>query len=102
MINETGRFLRIFKFLFYLPKYFAKKIFYLLLHPMKIVPTRFFILLAILLPVVGAFAAPNEPPPPTPPPPPGLPIDNGLIVLLMAAISFGIYKVYKLNIRKAS
>jgi len=84
-----------------LTKNFAKKIFYLLLHPMKIVPSRFIILLALLLPSVGSIAAPNEPPPPTPPPPPGLPIDNGLIVLLMAGLIFGCYKLYNNSLKKA-
>ncbi len=101
-MNENGRFLRIFEFLFYLPKYFAKKIFYLLLHPMKIVPTRFLILLALLLPVVGSYGAPGDPPPPTPPPPPGLPIDTGLVFLMMAAIGLGLYKVYRHSLKKAS
>ena len=32
------------------------------------------------------------PPPIPPPPPPGLPIDEGIIVLIMGAIIFGIQK----------
>jgi hypothetical protein len=85
---------------FYLPKYFVKKIFSLLLHPMKIVPMRFLILLAMLFPLAECFAAPNDPPPPTPPPPPGLPLDNGIVVLLCVAIMYGLYKVYKFRIKK--
>jgi hypothetical protein len=62
---------------------------------------RFRILLAlILLPLAGCFAAPGEPPPPTPPPPPGLPIDNGILVLLIVSVLYGLYKVYKFNLNK--
>ncbi len=34
----------------------------------------------------------NEPPPPMPPPPPGLPIDNGLIALVVIALLYGVFK----------
>lgn len=37
------------------------------------------------------FAANPTPPPPTPPPPPGLPIDNGIVVLIGVAILYGWY-----------
>ena len=99
MLVEKLRFLPVLEILFYLPKYFVKKIFYLLLHPMKIVPTRFLILLAILLPLAEGFAAPNDPPPPTPPPPPGNPIDGGILFLLSAAIMYGIYIIYRNNLK---
>lgn len=35
------------------------------------------------------------PPPPMPPPPPGLPIDSGIVVLFLVALSFGVYKTFK-------
>ncbi|WP_457617330.1 PID-CTERM protein-sorting domain-containing protein [Lutibacter sp.] len=33
------------------------------------------------------------PPPPGPPPPPGLPIDGGLVYLLLSGIAFGVFKI---------
>lgn len=49
-----------------------------------------------------SFAAPNEPPPPSPPGPvpPGLPIDNGLIVLIIMAAALGFYKIHQMNRNK--
>lgn len=41
-----------------------------------------------------SFAAP-EPPPPTTPPPPGLPIDGGIVAMVILAVTFGIYKIYQ-------
>jgi hypothetical protein len=35
------------------------------------------------------------PPPPPMPPPVGLPIDNGLMILFVAALIYGVYKVIK-------
>jgi hypothetical protein len=70
---------------------------------MKIVPTRILILLALIFPLADCIAAPvNNPPPPTnlPPPPPGLPVDNGIVLLLVASILYGIYKVYQFNLNK--
>jgi hypothetical protein len=70
---------------------------------MKIVPNRIFIVLAVLLlPLTTVYAAPGPPPPSTPPPPPGLPLDGGLLLLMALSISFGCYKIYKSNIKKAS
>jgi len=43
----------------------------------------------------------NVPPPPAPPNPPGLPIDSGIVVLFILALSFGAYKAYKLSKRAA-
>ena len=40
-------------------------------------------------------AAPGPPPPP---PPPGLPIDTGLVVLILAAIGLGVIKLKKQTI----
>lgn len=67
---------------------------------MKIVRLRLIFLLVLLLPVVDGIAAPPSPPPPTPPPPPGLPIDSGLAVLMMAAVLYGAFEMYRYNIKK--
>jgi hypothetical protein len=64
---------------------------------MKIIINKLFIIMLCLLGVSTAFAAPF-PPPPTgkkPPPPPGLPIDENLFILVLIAILFGIYIIYK-------
>ncbi|NUY81416.1 hypothetical protein HUK80_10950 [Flavobacterium sp. MAH-1] len=98
-----------FKKLIYLPKNFAKKIFYLLLRPMKFVPkTTLAIqskaLLSLALTMVSgiSLAAPNEPPPPSPGPvPPGTPIDNGVILLVICAVVFGFYKIHQIKNKKA-
>jgi len=53
--------------------------------------------LASILFILISFvcSAQNFPPPPQPPPGPvGLPIDSGLILLFVAGILFGIYKMY--------
>ncbi len=44
-----------------------------------------------------SMAQGSTPPPPMPPPPPGLPIDNGIIVLFVAALIYGAYKVHKIS-----
>jgi len=33
------------------------------------------------------------PPPPQPPPPVGLPIDNGVVIMLVLGVVYGIYKL---------
>ncbi|HLA55424.1 MAG TPA: hypothetical protein VK623_04960, partial [Flavobacterium sp.] len=92
MQHLKGVFLHSPKNLIYLANNFDKKIFYLLLHPMKIVPTRILILLALIFPLADCIAAPvNNPPPPLapgppPPPPPGLPVDSGIVLLLVVSI----------------
>ncbi|RZJ35221.1 MAG: hypothetical protein EOO51_06165 [Flavobacterium sp.] len=67
---------------------------------MKIVPNRLLILLALAFSLTDCLAAPNDPPPPTPPPPPGLPVDGGLIFLVIASLCYGLYKVYNFHISK--
>ncbi|RZJ73788.1 hypothetical protein [Flavobacterium sp.] len=100
-----------FKNLIYLPKYFAKKIFYLLLRPMKFVPKTIlkvtsvavFTLAAVMVTGIS-LAAPNNPPPPSPGPgpvPPGLPIDNGILVLAVAASVLAFYKIQQIKNKKA-
>ena len=57
-------------------------------------------ILLILISFVGLAAQHDGPPQPVvqgTPPPPGLPIDNGLMVLLVAAIVFGIYKTLEFS-----
>ena len=49
-----------------------------------------------------AVAQGAGPPPPQPPPPPGFPIDNGIVVLFVLAIVYGLYKAYKLSKTKTS
>lgn len=71
---------------------------------MKIVPNRLFIILGVFfLQQTNVFANGGPPPPSTPPPPPGLPLDGGLIVLIVLGIFYGFYKWKNLlNIKKAS
>ncbi len=70
---------------------------------MKIVPNRIIIILVLLLWSFASHAAPAEPPQPSfPPPPPGLPLDGGVLLLMVVSLAFGLYKIYKLNIKKAS
>jgi hypothetical protein len=65
---------------------------------MKTFRNRFLLTLAFALSCIGVFAqGPPEPPPePTSVPPPvGLPIDSNIIFLLIIALLFGIYVIYK-------
>jgi len=56
-------------------------------------------LASILLCSIGyvCVAQGSNPPPPMPPPPPGLPIDNGLIILFIVALIYGIVKNIKIS-----
>ena len=68
---------------------------------MKIIANKFFITLICLLCVSFVFAGPN-PPPPThkkPPPPPGLPIDEHIYMIVVFVILFGIYTIYRHNLK---
>lgn len=76
-------------------KYFDKKIFYLLLQPMKMDPRFISTLLTLLGATLTCVAAPDPPPPQVPPTPPGLPIDGSLVVLFVIALVYGLYKVYQ-------
>lgn len=82
-------------------KSFVKKIFFIFLHIMKIVPNKTNLLLFAFLLTINAFAAPpgGGPPPPTPPPPPGLPVDDGILILLLVALLYGFYTVRKLSLQ---
>jgi len=44
-----------------------------------------------------SIAQTGNPPPPMPPPPPGLPIDNAIVILLVLALAYGIYKARNLS-----
>jgi hypothetical protein len=48
------------------------------------------LLLLLLFPLIMIA---QGPPPPPPPPPPGLPIDGGLLFLLIAGIVYGVKKL---------
>jgi len=97
MLHFRGLILVLEKNLLYLPKNFDKKIFYLLLHPMKIVPNRIILLLALVFPIGNCFAIPNPPQPTVPPP---MPADNGLIWLLVISVLYGLYKIYHYKTNK--
>ena len=64
---------------------------------MKIILKKFFIVIIFLLGVLNAFAAPSPPSPGAkkPPPPPGLPIDENLQIVLILGLLFGIYTIYR-------
>ena len=64
-------------------------------HIKKIIAPVLFVLVTF-----KSFA--QEPPPPGPPPPVGLPIDSGLIILMVVAVIYGVYIVLKLNKAKTS
>lgn len=61
------------------------------------------ILASILFFFIGfaSMAQGSGPPPPSGPTPPPLPIDGGVIVLFIAALVYGIYKVNKISKRVA-
>ncbi|WP_415034748.1 PID-CTERM protein-sorting domain-containing protein [Flavobacterium sp.] len=66
---------------------------------MRIVPNKILSGFAMLTTSI-AFAGPTGPPPPGVPPPPGLPVDGGIVLLLIAALSYGLYKVYQFKKNK--
>ena len=68
---------------------------------MKIIISKLLIIMTYLLGIFNTFAAPNPPPPngKKPPPPPGLPIDDSLFLLLIIAVLFGVYTIYKCQIK---
>jgi hypothetical protein len=74
---------------------------------MKVVSDKFFLLLVFLLGTMYAFAGnPDGPPVPSPtgkkkpPPPPGLPIDENIMILVVIALLFGIYIIYKQSVKR--
>ena len=67
---------------------------------MKIAFNNILITLFMLFTCAFGYAAPGGPPPPLPPPPPGLPVDGGIIFLLLTSVTYGLYKLYQFNINK--
>jgi hypothetical protein len=69
---------------------------------MKIVPNKTLYALVAMFSGVSAFAGPGNQAPPQPglPPPPGLPIDGSIVMLFVAAIAFGLYKIYQAKLNK--
>ena len=55
----------------------------------KILASTLFFLVGLL-----SVAQGPPPPPPMPPPPPGLPIDSGIVMLFIAALALGVYKLH--------
>ena len=51
--------------------------------------SRLFLFVFVVFPTVKIFA--QGPPPP--PPPPGLPVDSGLVLLLVGAVTYGVKKL---------
>lgn len=71
---------------------------------MKALLVKFYLLIFFLFGMLSAFAgngAGSGPPSPTgkTPPPPGLPIDENIFLLVGIAILFGIYIIYKNNLK---
>lgn len=68
---------------------------------MKTIANNIFFVTIYLLGVTNAFAAPHPPSPggKKPPPPPGLPIDENITFLLIMAILFGIYMIYRYQLK---
>jgi len=56
--------------------------------------TKIVLLIAVLLCTTISFGQ-IVPPPIPPPPPPGLPIDGGVLFLLISGVFLGIYKLKK-------
>ena len=62
---------------------------------------KVFVLILFLSMGLTSVAQGATPPPPMPPPPPGLPIDGGVVILFVLALSLGVYKAYKISKRIA-
>ncbi|WP_141384436.1 hypothetical protein [Flavobacterium flevense] len=61
---------------------------------------KYVLLIACLLVSLDGFAQGIPPAPPPPPPPPGLPVDDRIVFLLIAALLFGFYKIYVFTVKK--
>ncbi|MBF2707448.1 hypothetical protein [Flavobacterium soyangense] len=68
---------------------------------MRIIIKKFFIIIISLFGIMNSIAAPHPPNPggKKPPPPPGLPIDDGLYMLFIIALLYGIYIIYNHHIK---
>ena len=54
----------------------------------RIIASILFVLISFV-----SIAQGSGPPPPAPPPPPGLPIDSGLLILLISGLFFGVFSL---------
>lgn len=67
--------------------------FFIFLHPMKHNKQKSFLLVVALFFTMSAlYAVEVTPPPPTPPP--GLPVDGGVLALLVAGLFYGVKKSF--------
>ena len=74
--------------------FFLDSTFLLFLHHMKHNKQKaFFLVLALLFTVPALFAV-QELPPPAPLGPPGLPVDGGVLALLVAGLFYGVKKSF--------
>ena len=67
---------------------------------MKIVLNRFFFIILTVFYFNPCLANGPTPPQPIPVPPPGLPIDDGIYILIIAAIIYGLYATNQNKIKK--
>jgi hypothetical protein len=68
---------------------------------MRALQNKFYFLIFFLSGTLSVVAQ-DPPPPPPPPPPPGLAIDENIFILLSIAILFGVYIIYKNNLKRKS
>lgn len=69
---------------------------------MKIVLSRFLIVVLVLFSTVVSAQDPPCPDGPCPEEPPGLPVDGNIVGLLIAGVLLGIYMIYRYNKTEAS
>lgn len=67
---------------------------------MRIVPNTIINLAVVLFSVANCFADNDPPPPPTGPTPIGLPIDNGILLLLVIGVVFAFVRFKMSNTHK--
>jgi len=68
---------------------------------MKIVPNKFYLLIAFLFGTLCAIAQQTPPRPRRrPPPPPGLAIDENIFILVLIALFMGIYIIYSFELKQ--
>jgi len=76
--------------------YLDNTFFFIFLRPMKHNKQKiFFLTLALFFTVSALFAIEGGDGPPPPTPPPGLPLDGGVLALLVAGFFYGIKKSLK-------
>ncbi len=78
-------------------KSFVEKFFFLNLRTQIDMKKKKTTITTALFSVISIMCAAQGPPPPLPPPPVGLPIDNGLIILLALGLLYGAYRILKLK-----